>query len=1370
MTSTRLRAGFAALCALSLLAAPATSQLDPAELTVIEIGAGQGGFGGELQPFDGFGASLTGIGDLDGDGRSELAIGAPRDHDGGSFSGAVWILFPAQDGSVASWQKISQLSGGFGGSLGLTARFGSALSAPGDLNGDGIPDLVVGAPTQGPGRIWVLFMNADGSVGSETSIETDPDIEGNLIWYGRAIASPGDVDQDGTPDLIVSALAASFPDGELILLLMNPDGTPRERRLLDFDGTALEGHTVWSDGFGTAIGSAGDVDGNGVPDLAIGSPYDDDGSGFDLGAAWLAFLDADGDVLSVRKLSAASEALSGLGTGDLFGWSLTGVGDLDADGTQELLVGAPGDNDGGSKRGAAWLLSLDANGEISETLKYSSVPGGPFESLMNFGGFGTSVGMALDADMNGQHDVLVGTSSGPLRLLLYPATGEAIAPFVPSPEVFDGKPGRSALVPLVSGNEDFIDEPVVVVSNRTIDTVSVRIGQPIGEDNIFQFHEAGNFSTGNDPHDVGSGSFFDGGSAFAGVSGTLADLVVANNGSDDISLLRALPGGGYAPRVDFSLLPLNAAPVALEVADLNGDGRDDVAVAGEFGLTVFLGDGLGGFPSMTFTPVALRVTDLEVGDLDADGILDVVCTSGRAVTPGQPGEEGFATALLGNGDGSFSASPGFASGRALASVLLADMDQDARLDVLLVSHALMDGPGGLPEGRIELYLGDGLGGFTPSPFYAGHRVPDAQGIHPTLGAIGDLNGDGWLDAIYSSSDSIAFPADTFAQEQPPVVLTVLRNDQLGGFVVKEVGTAYVGKGVAPILADIFLDPEENPDAILVWWENASAGLGDGIEEDLTTFVTAFSATGDGEFVDPSDTQFSTGPGPANAVVADLDSAGDEGGLGGHLDVIVPNLDGDSLTLLFGDGEGGVANSRIIGDLGPFQPGDLPSGDWVGGPRAVEVADTNGDGLGDVIVFIEWVDVSGANENPFASLVLVDMATKSVVQAHVVRRAAGDMGRADVTGDGLQDALVTQRVGPESIEGLLIYPGREDGLFAPNPLTASLPDGWLINGGLAAQDLDADGMDEVVLTITDENGKVRLLTIASEDETPILIDSSLGALSGAVRSVVLGDLDGDGTTDAALGFADGRLRVARGLGGGAFALMQLDALSAAKGGGALALGDVNGDRRLDIVSSTAIDDGVVDQAFVRLLLSEGGGAYAFENVDALQSTGAVGALRPVLADMNHDEALDLVLVHGTSDAVSILINQLSAFESFGSGKPGSGGIVPVLSGTGFTTPGGAFTLHIDQVVGGAMGALMIGFGALELGPLHVETTLLQLPLGFDGNPGVAGAGAASLNLGLPSEPGLVGLELVLQALVLDPGAGFPAPNLAASNGLTLTVVQ
>ncbi|MFC1670736.1 integrin alpha [Spirochaetota bacterium] len=174
----------------------------------------EGNFTGVLDNNGLFGVSVTNMGDLDGDGVTDLAVGAYCDDDGGTDRGAVWILFMNSNGTVKSEQKISDTAGNFTGVLDDGDVFGVSVTNMGDLNGDGVTDLAVGAYCDddggaGRGAVWILFMNSNGTVKSEQKIS---DTEGNFTGvldnndsFGRSVTNMGDLDGDGVTDLAVGA-------------------------------------------------------------------------------------------------------------------------------------------------------------------------------------------------------------------------------------------------------------------------------------------------------------------------------------------------------------------------------------------------------------------------------------------------------------------------------------------------------------------------------------------------------------------------------------------------------------------------------------------------------------------------------------------------------------------------------------------------------------------------------------------------------------------------------------------------------------------------------------------------------------------------------------------------------------------------------------------------------------------------------------------------------------------------------------------------------------------------------------------------------------------------------------------------------------
>ena len=186
-----------------------------------------GSFSGEFGVAENFGSSISSLGDVDGDGVNDVAVGASGNRDNGVFTGAVWILFLNNDGTVKGHQKISHTDGNLGSPLDSQDRFGTSVSGLGDLDNDGVPDLAVGAPGDDDagsdrGAIWILFLNSDGTVKSHHKItQSEPTIFASTgSSMGRGLANLGDFNGDNIVDLAFTA-----SNGYIFLLYLNTDGT-----------------------------------------------------------------------------------------------------------------------------------------------------------------------------------------------------------------------------------------------------------------------------------------------------------------------------------------------------------------------------------------------------------------------------------------------------------------------------------------------------------------------------------------------------------------------------------------------------------------------------------------------------------------------------------------------------------------------------------------------------------------------------------------------------------------------------------------------------------------------------------------------------------------------------------------------------------------------------------------------------------------------------------------------------------------------------------------------------------------------------------------------------------------------------------------
>ena len=304
---------------------------------------------------------------------------------------------------------------------GLTPSAGASVGSLGDLDGDNVCDLIVGAPGDDlagidAGAAWIVFLNRDGTSKAQVRITegfggfTDNLDGGNE--FGRDVGSLGDVDGDGIGDAVVGAHnadGAGFGDeGAVWILFLNRDGTVRSHVKISEGLGGFSGDLHMNDAFGHGCAGIGDLDGDGVPDLAVGARGDDEVANFG-GAVWILFLRSTGHVKSWTKI-VPRRGLFGNDPikPDAFGADVVCLGDLDGDDVVDLGVSTFADDDGGGNRGSFWIVHLRRNGAVRSVRKISDTQGGFDGLLRNADFFGLGIARVGDLNGDGTPELAVG--------------------------------------------------------------------------------------------------------------------------------------------------------------------------------------------------------------------------------------------------------------------------------------------------------------------------------------------------------------------------------------------------------------------------------------------------------------------------------------------------------------------------------------------------------------------------------------------------------------------------------------------------------------------------------------------------------------------------------------------------------------------------------------------------------------------------------------------------------------------------------------------------------------------------------------------------------------------------------------------------
>lgn len=694
-----------------------------------------------------YGYSVCTAGDLNGDGRSDVVIGAPYSSlGGGNNTGIAYVHYGTNTGIGTVPDVV--LNGPQAGSL-----FAYSVSTAGDVNGDGYSDLLVGARSyesdvatqNNEGAVFVYFGSATGiTTVADQMLQTDHADDA----MGSFVACAGDINNDGYSDILVSGYLASYPtfnEGAVLVYTGSATGLNAAplHRLERNQGGAF---------FGKSVAGAGDVNGDGYSDVIIGaSKFIYTSGASDQGTAFIWFGSAIG--LGAGLNPPFSQQLFGTGSNvAYFGWWVTCAGDLNGDGYSDVAVSGYLEENGQTDEGMVRVYLGSASG-------VNTVPTAILESNQAGAWMGRSVSAAGDVNGDGYGDLLVGVArytngqslEGASWLYFGSATG---IPTSPSIRFELNEPGAifgESVSTAGDVNGDGYSDLIMGASlHGASGATAVYLGGPYSTSPAASSTRYGGAagtllgsSTGNAGDVNGDG---------------YSDILIGAPGADDGQVGEGLAYLHYGnatglPSAPSLTLGMNVPGAAFgtsvaSAGDVNGDGYADAIVgaplSGSGRAYVYLGavGGLAAAPAFTLTGGSQFGASVgPAGDVDHDGYADVIV--------GAPGS-GEAYVFRGGPAGLITTphivlSEPPAAGLFGCSVYTAgDVNGDGYSDVIVGARLASNGQAA--EGLAYVYIGSEDGIVTPYQQRLEANLANAN-FGVSVAGVGDVNGDGFFDVI-----------------------------------------------------------------------------------------------------------------------------------------------------------------------------------------------------------------------------------------------------------------------------------------------------------------------------------------------------------------------------------------------------------------------------------------------------------------------------------------------------------------------------------------------------------------------------------------------------------------------------------------------
>jgi hypothetical protein len=367
------------------------------------------------------GYSVSNIGDINGDGVDDLAIGALFAQDN---SGAAYVIFGSKDPNYFNNPiELSNLQP----TQGFTIKgnqsgdnVGWAVSSAGDFNGDGVKDLLIGAThpnddgLANKGEAYIIFGKKDGDFASTVDILAIISDKPNNLGY--SVSDAGDINGDGIDDLIIGAPYAD-PNGNNSGSSYVVYGRSKDNPFTDYlinvsnlngtNGFVINGQDGDQSGF--SVSKAGDINGDGIGDLIIGARDGNPNNKESAGKSYVVFGNKNGfgSSINLSELNGSNGfTINGISALDNSGWSVSALGDINGDGIDDIIVGANNAND---HSGQGYVIYGTKNG-FGATFELSSLDGQNgfiIDGAALNDNLGHSVSGAGDVNGDGVKDLLI---------------------------------------------------------------------------------------------------------------------------------------------------------------------------------------------------------------------------------------------------------------------------------------------------------------------------------------------------------------------------------------------------------------------------------------------------------------------------------------------------------------------------------------------------------------------------------------------------------------------------------------------------------------------------------------------------------------------------------------------------------------------------------------------------------------------------------------------------------------------------------------------------------------------------------------------------------------------------------------------------